>query len=61
VGATSRLGIHLEPDPDPKWNQKEGKRRGHKSTHQLIKEVGKFMINSGQIQRLSEGFFSLPN
>jgi hypothetical protein len=61
TGATSRLGVHLEPDPDPKWNQKESKRRGRKSAQQLIKEVGNFMINSGKIQCLSEGFFHPPH
>jgi hypothetical protein len=31
-GAASRLGIHLEPDPDPKQNQKESKRWGQVDT-----------------------------
>jgi hypothetical protein len=51
----------MEMDPYPKRNQKEGKRRGRKMAQQLIKEIGNFMIDSGQIQRLSEGSFSSPH
>jgi hypothetical protein len=62
AGATSRsgggLGIHLDPNKDNWKMPKEIKCRGHKSTQQLIREVGRFMINSGQIQKLIEGFFS---
>jgi hypothetical protein len=47
IGATSRLDISVDPNPDPQKNPKENKRRGRKSTHQLIKEVGNYMINSG--------------
>jgi hypothetical protein len=35
--ATSCLGINLEPNPYPKWNQKEEKQHGCKTTHQLVK------------------------
>jgi hypothetical protein len=60
AGATSRLGIGVDPNPDPRKIPKENKRRGQKSAQQLIKEAGNYMINSGQIQRLSEGSFSHP-
>jgi hypothetical protein len=60
TGATSRLDISVDPNPDPQRNPKENKRRGRKSVHQLIKEAGNYMINSGQIQRLSESSFSHP-
>jgi hypothetical protein len=60
AGATSRLGISVDPNLDPRRNPKENKRHGRKSMHQLIKEAGNYMINSGQIQRLSESSFSHP-
>jgi hypothetical protein len=37
TGATSRLGIRLDLDPNPKWIPKEGKQHGRKMSHQLIK------------------------
>jgi hypothetical protein len=58
IGATSRLGISPDPTPDPRCTPRERKHRGRKSTHQLIKEVGNYMLNSGQIHRLTEGYFS---
>jgi hypothetical protein len=60
AGATSRLGINIDPNLDPRRHQKENKRRGRKSAHQLIKEAGNYMINSGQIHKLSESSFSHP-
>jgi hypothetical protein len=60
AGATSRLGIKGDPNPDPRRNTKERKRRGRKMVQQLIKEAGNYMINSGQIQKLSESSFSHP-
>jgi hypothetical protein len=60
AGATSRLGINIDPNQDPRKHPKENKRRGRKSAHQLIKEAGNYMINSGQIHRLSESSFSHP-
>jgi len=47
AGATSRLGISTDPNQDPRKHPKENKQRGRKSSHQLIKEVGTYMINSG--------------
>jgi hypothetical protein len=40
VGSTARLGITVDPGSEPKRVTKENKRRGCKTTHQLIKEVG---------------------
>jgi hypothetical protein len=59
VGATSRLGVSPDPDPDPKRNPKEGRRQGRKSTQQLIKEAGNYLINSGQIHHLPKRTSSL--
>jgi hypothetical protein len=60
AGSTARLGITVDPGSEPKRITKENKRRGCKTTHQLIKEAGHLMINSGQIQRLSEGYLHPP-
>jgi hypothetical protein len=60
TGATSRLGISVDLNLDPRRHPKENKRRGRKSVHQLIKEAENYMINSGQIHRLSESSFSHP-
>jgi hypothetical protein len=46
-GDTYRLGINIDPNQDPRKYPKENKRRGRKSSHQLIKEAGNYMINSG--------------
>jgi len=59
-GSTARLGISPGPILEPKKHTKENKRRGRKPVQQLIKEVGHLMINSGQIQRLSEGYLHPP-
>jgi hypothetical protein len=52
TGATSWLGVSPDLDINPKINPKEGRRRGHKSAQQLIKEAGNYLINSGQVHRL---------
>jgi len=60
IGATLSLGIRIDPNQDLRKHPKENKRRGRKSAHQLIKEVRNYMINSGQIHKLSESSFSHP-
>jgi hypothetical protein len=57
---TSKLGISIDPNLDPRRHPKEKKRWGRKSTHQLIKEAGNYMINSGQIHKLLERSLSHP-
>jgi hypothetical protein len=61
TGSTSRLGISLDPTTELKCTSRESKRRGRKSAHQLIKEVGNYMLNSGKIQRLTEGYLHPPH
>lgn len=56
AGSTTRLGIVTDSSSDSKRIPRENKRRGRKSTHQLIKEAGNLMLNSGQIHKLSEGY-----
>jgi hypothetical protein len=56
TGSTARLGIATESSSGSKKIPREKKRRGRKPAHQLIKEAGNLMINSGQIQKLSEGY-----
>jgi hypothetical protein len=60
AGSTARLGIMADPSLEIKKSSKENKRRGRKPAQQLIKEAGHLMINSGQIQRLSEGYLHPP-
>jgi hypothetical protein len=60
AGAISKLGINTNPNQYPRKHPKENKRQGKKSAHQLIKEARNYMINSGQIHRLSESSFSHP-
>jgi hypothetical protein len=60
VGATSRMGISIDPNLDPRKIPKEIKRQEWKSAHQLINEEGNYMINLGQIQCLSVFSFSHP-
>jgi hypothetical protein len=43
--ATSRLGICTDTNQDPIKHPKENKQRRRKSSHQLIKEAGNYMIN----------------
>jgi biotin-(acetyl-CoA carboxylase) ligase len=59
AGSTARLDISTESSSSSKKILREGKRRGQKPVHQLIKEAGNLMINSGQIQKLSEGYLHL--
>jgi hypothetical protein len=56
AGSTARLGIATDSSSDSKRIPRENKRRGRKSAHQLIKEAGNIMLNSGQIHKLSEGY-----
>jgi hypothetical protein len=56
AGSTARLGIASDSSSGSKRIPRESKRRGRKSAHQLIKEAGNLMINSGQIHKLSEGY-----
>jgi hypothetical protein len=58
--STARLGIMADPSLENKKPSKENKRRGRKPAQQLIKEAGHLMINSGQIQRLSESYLQPP-
>jgi len=55
AGSTAWLGIATDISSGSKRVPRENKRRGRKSAQQLIKEAGNLMINSGQIQKLSEG------
>jgi hypothetical protein len=56
AGSTARLGIAMDQNSGSKKVLRENKRRGRKTAHQLIKEAGNLMINSGQIHKLSEGY-----
>jgi hypothetical protein len=56
AGSTARLGIATDLSSGSKRIPRENKRRGRKTAHQLIKEAGNLMINSGQIHKLSEGY-----
>ena len=56
TGSTARLGIALDQNSGSKKILRESKRRGRKTAHQLIKEAGNLMINSGQIHKLSEKY-----
>jgi len=56
VGSTAHLGTALDQNSGSKKILRDSKRRGRKPTHQLIKEAGKLLINSGKIQKLSEGY-----
>jgi hypothetical protein len=56
AGSTARLGIATESSYGSTKLPRERKRRGWKPAHQLIREAGNLMINSGQIQKLSEGY-----
>jgi hypothetical protein len=56
AGSTARLGIATDSSSGSKKVLVRNKRRGRKTTQQLIKEAGNLMINSGQIHKLSEGY-----
>ena len=60
AGSTARLGIAIESSSSSRKTPREGRRRGRKTAQQLIKEAGNLMINSGQIQKLSEGYLHPP-
>jgi hypothetical protein len=49
AGSTSRLRISLDLTTKLKLTSHEIKRKGCKSTHQLIKEVWNYMLYSGKI------------
>jgi hypothetical protein len=55
------LGVQTNQSKTPSKVQKEEKKRGRKSTSKLIQEIGNFMVNSGQIQLISDSFPPLPN
>ena len=56
TGSTTCLGIATNTSSGSKRVLRENKRRGRKTTQQLIKEVGKLMINSVQIHKLLKGY-----
>jgi len=64
AGSTARagkaLGIQGSQSKNPSKVQKEEKKRGRKSTNKLIQEIGNFMVNSGQINLISDNFLPLP-
>jgi hypothetical protein len=56
------LGIQKGTIKDPRKPTKDEKKRGRKLKHQLIQDVGNFLVNSGQIQMISDNFpFSNPH
>jgi hypothetical protein len=65
AGSTARanksLGIQGGQSKNPAKTQKDEKKRGRKSTNKLIQEIGNFMVNSGQINLISDSFPPLPN
>jgi hypothetical protein len=65
AGSTARagkaLGIQGSQSKNPSKVQKEEKKRGRKSTNKLIQEIGNFMVNSGQINLISDSFPPLPS
>jgi hypothetical protein len=58
--ASKALGIQGSQSKNPNKTQKDEKKRGRKSTNKLIQEIGKFMVNSGQIHLISDNFPPLP-
>jgi hypothetical protein len=60
AGSTARLGIATDSQSGSKKIPRENKRRGRKSAQQLIREAGNLMINSGQIQKISEVYLQTP-
>jgi hypothetical protein len=54
AGSTARLGIATDSNSGSKKILRENKRRGRKTSQQLIREAGNLMINSGQIHKISE-------
>jgi hypothetical protein len=60
VRSIAWLAVDIDPNTDGKCTTQEGKGWGRKSSHKLIKEVGNFMLNSGQIHKISEGYLHPP-
>jgi len=58
--ASKSLGIQGGQSKNPAKTQKDEKKRGRKSTNKLIQEIGNFMVNSGQINLISDRFPPLP-
>jgi hypothetical protein len=58
--ASKSLGIQGGQSKNPAKTQKDEKKRGRKSTNKLIQEIGNFMVNSGQINLISDSFPPLP-
>lgn len=54
--ANTNLGVQKGTTKDPCKPTKDEKKRGRKPKHQLIQDVGRFLINSGQIQLISDNF-----
>jgi hypothetical protein len=61
AGSTARLGIASDSNTGLKKIPQESKRRGRKTAKQLIREVINLMINSGQIQKISEVYLHTPS
>ena len=60
VGSSVVLGIHGNTQKEQRKSQKDEKKRGRKSTSNLIQEIGHFMVNSSQIHLVSDSFPPLP-
>jgi hypothetical protein len=58
--ANTNLGIQKDTSKEQCKPTKEEKKRGRKPRHQLIQDVGNFLVNSGQINLISESFLPLP-
>jgi hypothetical protein len=58
--ASKSLGIQGSQSKNPNKIQKDEKKRGRKSTNKLIQEIGNYMVNSGQINLISDSFPPLP-
>lgn len=56
---TIAIGIKVEALKDSKKKMKDDKKRGRKSTKQLIQDIGSQMVDAGQVQAL-EGHFTPP-
>jgi hypothetical protein len=54
--ASTNLGIQKETTKEQRKTTKEEKKRGRKPKHQLIQDVDNFLVNSGQIQLISDSF-----
>ena len=54
--ASTNLGIQKETTKEQQKTTKEEKKRGRKLKHQLIQDIGNFLVNSGQIHLISDSF-----